>query len=155
LLRRWFLLPNGHVLRLGGFVGVITGRAPFFYKFYPADLTELIPARMLGLNLDRRPPPNIFQTSIGEMRQQNLAARIDTEYAVPLFRGEEGIYNIDAYFGAGLFGLAEAQDLRAGIPGYDGLSKWPIGLTFDLGATMDTNIGVFRIGLSTLFGFVR
>ncbi len=154
-LRKWFPLASKHVLRVGAFAGAIVGRAPFFYKFYPADLTELIPARMLGLNLDRRAPPNILGTSIGEMRQENLAARLDTEYAVALHRGEHGIYGVDAYLGAGLFSLGSMQHIRTGIPGYTGFEAIPLGLTFDIGAVIDTDIGVFRLGLSTLFGFVR
>src|SRR5262249_52991096 len=67
LLRKWVPLPWGHVLRFTGFAGVVFGRAPFFYKFYASDLSDLIPSRVLEMSLDRRPPPNLLHTAIGEM----------------------------------------------------------------------------------------
>src|SRR5262249_1921178 len=74
--REWFRLPAWrHTLRLGLFLGAAIGDVPFFYKFYAADLSDLIPSRVLELNLDRRAPPNLLDTSVREMRAQELAAR--------------------------------------------------------------------------------
>ena len=55
---------------------------------------------------------------------------------------------------AGLFLLARRTDLRFGISGYHGLSRIPVDLTFDLGVQADTEIGVMKIGFSTLIGFL-
>ncbi len=155
LARQWIPLPWGHVLRLSGFAGAIFGRAPFFYKFYVADLSDLIPSRVLEMNLDRRAPPDIFGTAIAEIRTGEVAARIDVEYNVPLFRGGSGFRALDAYLNVGTYALAGRRDLQVAIPGYDGLSRIPIDLTFDLGVRADTDIGVFQLGFSNLFGFIE
>lgn len=150
----YFPLPWGHVLRLGGFAGVVFGRSPFFYKFYASDLSDLIPSRALELNLDRSPPPNLLNTAIAEMQAEDLAARIDVGYSIPLYRGGGGFYALDAYFLAGVYALMARRDVTVAIPGYTGFSRIPIDLTFDLGVRMDTSIGVFQFGISNVLGFV-
>jgi len=156
LIRTWIPMPwGGHHLKLEAFGGVVFGRAPFFYRFYASDLSDLIPSRELEMSLDRRAPPNLFRTSIEEMRSEELAGRIGFEYGIPLHRGERGLRIVEAYAGAGIYGLADFRDLRVAIPGYDGLSRLPIDLTFDLGVRADTDVGVFQLGFSTLFGFVE
>jgi outer membrane protein insertion porin family len=148
-------LPWGHVLRFGAFAGVVFGRAPFFYKFYVSDLSDLIPSRALELNLDRRPPPDLFGTAIRFMRAEDLAARVDVEYAWPLHRGGSGLYALDAYVSAGLYTLFSQRDVQVGVPGFDGLSRVPIDATFDLGLRADTDVGVFQLGFSNVLGFVQ
>jgi hypothetical protein len=61
---------------------------------------------------------------------------------------------VDAYFGAGLFLLADRDQLRLGVPGYDGLSRLPVDLTFDVGVQADTALGLFKVGFSSLIGFL-
>lgn len=151
---QWFPLPWGHVLRVGGFVGSLFGNAPFFYHFYAADLTDLIPSRLLGLNLDHRGPPNLLGTSIAEMRKQQLAGRIDVGYSLPLHRGGGGIRAVDGYFTLGLYALADRDDLQVAIPGYEGLSRVPVDLTFDVGVRADTTWGLFQLGFSSVIGFI-
>jgi hypothetical protein len=148
-------LPWGHVLRFGAFAGVVFGRAPFFYKFYVSDLSDLIPSRALELNLDRRPPPDLFGTAIRFMRAEDLAARVDVEYAWPLHRGGSGLYALDAYVSAGLYTLFSQRDVQLGVPGFDGPSRVPIDATFDLGLRADTDVGVFQLGFSNVIGFVQ
>lgn len=152
--RTWFPMPWGHVLRFGAFAGAIFGRAPFFYKFYVSDLSDLVPSRVLELNLDRRTPPDLFGTAIAEMRSEELAARLDLEYAIPFYRGAGAVRAFDAYLGVGVYALADRRDLRVAVPGYDGLARLPIDLTFDVGARIDTEIGVFQLGFSNLLGFI-
>lgn len=161
LMRHWEPLAPKHVIRFGAFMGVIFGRAPFFYRFYASDLSDLIPSRMLELNLDRRPPPNLFKhlgvengTAVQEMRSEEAAGRLDVEYAFALRRSATGIYAIDAYLGAGVYALTDLNELRVAIPGYEGFSQYPIDLTFDLGIRMDTDVGLFQIGFSNIIGFV-
>ena len=150
----YFSLPWGHVLRLGGFLGGIFGRAPFFYKFYASDLSDLIPSRALDLNLDRRPPPNLFNTSIREMRSEDFGARLDVGYSVPLYKGTGSLYAIEAYGLVGVYALFSQGQLGLAIPGYQGLSRIPLDLTFDIGLRADTDYGVFQFGLSSVLGFV-
>jgi hypothetical protein len=147
-------LPWEHVLSLGAYVGTVFGRAPFFYRFYAADLSDLLPSRALELNLDHRRTHNLLGTSIREFDKSDLAARIDFEYELPLHRGEGGVRGIDAYAGAGLFLLGDRDALRIGAPGYEGLERVPIDLTFDIGVQADTTIGVFKVGFSSLIGFL-
>jgi hypothetical protein len=151
-MRHWFPLPWKHVLSLGMFVGSVFGDAPFFYDFYAADLSDLLPSRVLELNLDRRRTLNLLGTSIVEMDMEDLAARIDFQYQVPLHRGAGFVRGIDGYVGGGVFLLTAREDLRVAISGYHGLARVPIDLTFDLGIQADTDIGLFKLGFSSLIG---
>src|SRR6185437_13331209 len=75
---KWFELPWGkHVLGLDAFIGSIFGNAPLFERFYVGDLSDLLPDRVLDLNFDRRPAPNLLNTDIVEIRYGNYAARLD------------------------------------------------------------------------------
>jgi outer membrane protein insertion porin family len=146
-------LPWGHVLVPGIYVGSVFGEAPFFYQFYAADLSDLVPSRVLELNLDHRRTHNLLDTSIQEYDKEELAARLDFEYQLPLHRGGGAVRGVDAYAGAGLFMLAEREALKLGLPGYSGFERIPIDLTFDIGVQADTSIGLFKVGFSSLIGF--
>jgi outer membrane protein insertion porin family len=152
--RHFLPLPWGHVLSLGAFAGTVFGEAPFFYDFYAADLSDLLPSRVLELNLDHRHPPNLLGTSIAWMDMEDLAARIDFEYELPLHRGGGFVRGVDAYWGAGLYMLAPRDSLRVAIAGYEGLAALPLDLTFDVGIQADTELGLIRLGFSTLIGFL-
>ena len=39
------------LISFGAFVGTVFGRSPFFYRFYAADLSDLLPSRVQELNL--------------------------------------------------------------------------------------------------------
>jgi hypothetical protein len=151
--RHWIPLPWSHVISVGLFMGTLFGDAPFFYNFYAADLSDLLPSRVLELNLDRRRTLNLLGTSIVEMDMEDLAARLDLQYKLALHRSGGFVRGVDAYVGAGVFMLTRREDLRVGIPGYHGVSRFPIDLTFDLGVQADTDIGLFKLGFSTLIGF--
>lgn len=152
--RHWQPLPWGHVLSFGVVAGSVFGRAPFFYHFYASDLSDLIPSRVLDLNLDHRGPHNLLGTAIAEMRAEELAARLDIEYALPLSSGGQVVRLLDAYVRGGVYALANRDDVRIAIPGYDGAERLPVDLTFDLGVRADTSVGVFSFGFSTLIGFL-
>ncbi|MDH5676273.1 MAG: BamA/TamA family outer membrane protein [Myxococcales bacterium] len=152
--RQWFALPLGHVLSVGAMAGTVVGRAPFFYHFYAADLSDLLPSRVLELNLDHRRTHNLLNTAIQEFDKQNVAARLDFEYQLPLFRGGGGLRGLDAYAGAGLFALASHDWPSKNLPGYSGLERLPVDLTFDIGVRGDTAIGLFKVGFSSLIGFL-
>ena len=148
--RFWHPLPWGHLLSPGANLGIVFGDAPFFYRFYASDLSDLVPARVLGLNLDHRGPADLLGTSIAAMRAEELAGRLDLEYRLPLHRGGEGIRGVDGYARVGLYALARREDVRIAIPGYDGPARVPLDVTFDLGVHADTSIGVFQFGFSSL-----
>ena len=152
--RRWFQLPWGHTFGMGGFGGVVFGDAPFFYHFYASDLSDLIPSRALEQNFDHRPGLNIFGTAIREMRSEELAARVDIEYKLPLHRGGSGVYAMDVYTRVGVYSLLRREDVRVAIPGYDGLARVPVDLTFDFGVQADTSVGLFQFGFSSLIALI-
>ncbi|MEZ4288052.1 MAG: BamA/TamA family outer membrane protein [Polyangiales bacterium] len=153
---RWWRVGKGSTLRLGGFAGVIFGSSPFFYQFHVSDLTDLIPSRILETQLDRRPPPNLLRTAIEVMRTEELAFRGDIQYELPVIRrgSDRGLRRMNAYFNLGLYGLSDLREARLGISGYQGASKIPVDLTFDIGFIFDTKIGVLKIGFSNLVGFI-
>ncbi len=152
--RHFFRLPWGHVLSPGIFLGSVFGNAPFFYQFYAADLSDLLPSRVLELNLDHRRTHNLLDTSIQEFDKEELAARLDFEYQLPLHRGGGTLRGVDAYAGAGIFLLAQRDALKLGLPGYHGFERVPIDLTFDIGVQAQTSIGLFKLGFSSLIGFL-
>lgn len=152
---RWWQLPwKNHVLRLELFGGAISGNAPFFEQYYVGDFSDFLPGRMLGLNFDRRPSPNILDTSVVEVRYGHYAARIGGEYRIPLYRGQRSVYGIDFFGSAGVFGLASHRDLEHPPRGYSRLQLVPVDLTANLGFRMDTSAGGFVFAFSNVLGFV-
>ncbi len=153
-VRGWIPLPWRHTLRLSLFAGGVIGQAPFFHQFHIADLTDLVPGRMLEMQLDRRRAPNLFGSAIEPMRVEEVATRVDVQYELPLYRSRKGLRALDLYVNGGLLLLADWRDLRVAVPGYEGAARIPLDFTFDVGLRMDTKIGTFQLGFSTLLGFL-
>jgi hypothetical protein len=156
-VRRWWLLPWNHTIRIGAFGGAALGNTPFFYLFHISDLSDLIPSRFLEMQLDGRPAPNLLGTAIENNYLGELSWRLDVGYDVPVYERvrERGLREINLYT---LIGLISLTDLRApvnGVSGYSGLSRFPLDLTFDVGFRFDTRVGVFQVGFSTVLGFIR
>ena len=143
-----------HVLRLEAFAGAIVGDAPLFLRYYIGDFSDLLPDRVLELNVDRRPAPNVFGTAIREVRYGVYAGRVQAEYRVPLFRGRRSVYGVDAFASLGLYAVADRQDVTRPAAGYRGLAKVPADMTFNLGMRADTALGAMTLGISTLIGFL-
>jgi outer membrane protein assembly factor BamA len=152
--QRWWRLPWGHVASFAGQGGVIAGDAPFFEKFYVGDFTDLLPDRLLGLNPDRRQPPNFFGTDIAEVRYGDFAARLHGEYRIPLYQGRGSVYGVDFFTGAGLYSVATKRELTDPASGYQGGELVPIDLTYNLGLRIETYVGGFSIAFSNLFGLL-
>jgi len=153
--QHWWSLPfHRHVISLQLYGGAIAGNAPFFERFYVGDLSDFLPDRVLGMNFDRRPPPNFLGTQIVEERYADYAAKIATEYRIPLYRGRRSIYGVDFFAGAGIYGLASARDISKPPAGYTGAARIPIDLTATLGVRADTAVGGFYFSLSNALGFV-
>lgn len=153
-LSRWFELPWDHVVRLGFFGGAIVGRAPIYERFYVGDFSDFLPNRMLGLNMDSRPPPNFLGTSIVEVRYGTYAAKALSEYRIPLYRGSAAVYGVDLFGAAGVYGVASERDLEDPPTNYSGAARVPIDLTFNLGLQIDTNAGGFTFAFSNVLGFI-
>ncbi len=150
----WLRLPWEHVLRLEGFAGAVFGNAPVFERFYIGDFTDLLPDRVLDLNVDRRPAPNFLGTDIVEVRYGQYAAKVQAEYRIALYRGHRSIYGIDFFTAAGLYAVANGLDLTQHARGYSGFGTAPIDLTFNLGLRIDTAAGGVLFGLSNFLGFL-
>lgn len=151
---RWMPLPWDHVLRIEGILGSVFGDAPLFEKFYVGDYTDLRPHRALDLAFDRRAAPNFFGTAIAEVRYGDYAARLNTEYRIPLYRGRASIYGVDFFASAGLYAVANGRDVVRPARGYSGLATFPVDLTFNLGLRADTAAGGLAIGIANFIGFI-
>jgi outer membrane protein insertion porin family len=156
-VRGWIPLPRRQVLRLSMFAGIITGDAPFFTLFHVSDLTDLIPSRVLEMDIDRRGAPNLLGTSVSVMRAEEFAARADVQYEVALQRGapRAALRGINGFANVGLYMLSDLSELSFPPSGFRGASRFPVDLTFDLGLRIDTDIGLFEIGFSNLLGFIN
>ncbi len=152
--QRWFRLPWRHVVSVEGQLGAIAGDAPFFEKFYVGDFTDLLPDRLLGLNPDRRQPPNYLGTDIVEVRYGDYAARIHGEYRIPLYSGRGSVYGVDFFAGAGLYGVAARRDFTHPPSGYSGAELVPVDLTYNLGLRIETYVGGFNFAFSNLLGLL-
>ncbi len=130
--------------------GVIHGYAPYFDRFFIADLNVLLPSRAIGLNFSTLPSRNFLNTSINEHRFDDYAGRVMAEYAVSLWRGRGFLYRADGFAGFGVFGIAGHQNLRLRR---DSIYRTiPIDLTADLGIRLDTLIGIFNISIANALG---
>lgn len=152
LFRGWIPLPRGQSLRLGLFAGAIFGSPPFFLLFHIADLSDLIPSRVMEMQLDRR--AGLLNTSIEIMRAEEIAARFDIQYEIPLYRSRGRIRGLNAYFNIGVYTLLDPDDVTIALEGFDGASRVPIDLTFDVGLRFDSRVGVFQFGFSNILGLV-
>lgn len=148
-------LAHEHVLSLFGFVGLITGDAPFIDQYYVGDLSDFRPSRILGLSFDDRPAPNVLDTAVEETRYGDFAARVTAEYRIPLYRGSRSVYGADFFLGGGFFLLADQRQFERPPRNRSGLSLVPIDLTASLGIKLDTSLGGFSLSISNLAGFAH
>lgn len=139
-----------HAFSVHALGGVIHGFAPYFDRFFIADLNVLLPSRSLGLNFSTLPSRNFLDTAITEQRFNDYAARIMADYAVSLWRGRGFLYRADGFIGFGIFALAGREDLR--LREGSVYHNIPMDLTADLGVRIDTLIGVFNISIANALG---
>jgi outer membrane protein assembly factor BamA len=153
--RFWPLRGERHAIALKLAGGVVVGNAPRFDRIHIADVDHMLTPRALGLVLSTAAPIDIFATRADKPTYGDLGATITAEYAARLFRGKgrRRVYGGDLFFGVGLWGLAEARDLRLRdtSPG-DAL---PVDLYLDAGVRLDTDIGVFELTIANALGRLR
>jgi outer membrane protein assembly factor BamA len=150
----WWRMPNQHVVKLEGAVGLIVGNAPFFEQYYIGDLSDFRPGRVLGLAFDDRPAPNFLRTSISEIRYGDYSSRVNAEYRIPLYRGHRSVFGIDVFANLGVIGLASARDFERPPKNRSGAARIPVDLTGGLGFRMDTSLGGFSFSFSNVLGFI-
>jgi outer membrane protein assembly factor BamA len=125
----------GRPLRLQGFLGVAQGTAPFFERFYPADLSYFAVGPALGRALEL----NFSSNS----RYDAFAAMAGAEYAIPLWsRGR--------FFQRGYLALGARAVWSTGSLGgrRTPFSRWPVSL--DAALRLDTPIGTFNASLGAV-----
>jgi outer membrane protein insertion porin family len=149
----YFPLGKGHSLKLGVFVGFIMGEAPFYCQFFVGDFSSFIPSRLLELNFSHL-QPRLLDTSVQEMRYEDLAGSLDLEYSIPFYRGDGVVYGVNGFVDLGVFALASRPDLRTDPQGYQGYEVVPMDLTSDLGVRIDTRFGVFTVSVANLFAVI-
>lgn len=155
-LSRWFAVPGtkGHVFGLSGYAGAISGEAPIFERFYIGDFSDLLPDRILDLNTDTRPAPNFLGTTIREVRYGDFAAKLQSEYRVPAYRGSRSIFGVDLFFAGGIYAVGSVREIEDPARRYSGAARFPADLTFNLGLRADTDVGGFSFAFSNVFGFL-
>jgi outer membrane protein assembly factor BamA len=142
-----FRMAWGHWITPSLLGGQITGRAPRFEMFYPGDVSEWTPGREMGLVYSTRNPIDVFGTALDEHDLASYFARVDLEYAIPLFRrprtsfidGGHLFFNLGAYVVSGDAAVRAQRRL-------DGLLVVPPGLNGNIGLRLDTSLG--RVELS-------
>lgn len=151
---RWQKTERGNVFKTEAYGGLILGDAPFFERFYIGDLSDVVPDRQLDIAPTARGSFDLFGTGISRERYSDVALRMGAEYAVPLRKGEDGvyIYGIQAYVGGGLFSMATKQELL--IKDDSRPFGIPFDLTVDAGLRVDTVVGVFGLSFSNAIGIV-
>jgi outer membrane protein assembly factor BamA len=150
----WKVRGTSHVLRLQSFAGVMSGHVPFFEQYYVGDFCDFLPARMLGLNVDSRPPNDFLHTAIYSVRYGHYAASLRGEYRVPVYRGHRSVYGIDFFLSAGVWSVANRRDLFDPGPAYEGLRSIPVDLTANVGFRMDTSAGGLVFSFANALGFL-
>ena len=140
-------------MRLAG--GVVIGDAPRFDRIHISDVDHLLTPRALGLVLSTAVPFDILHTRPDKPGYGELGATATLEVARTLFRGsgKNRIYGGDLFVAAGLWGLAETDDLRVRDSGL--WKSLPIDVYADAGVRLDTDVGIFELTISNALGRLR
>ena len=72
----WVRRTRGHLFNVDLCAGTVVGEAPLLYCFCANDLNDLLPSRVLELNLDHQRTHNILEISIIESDKVEVAAKI-------------------------------------------------------------------------------
>jgi outer membrane protein assembly factor BamA len=151
----WPLRDERHTLgmRLAG--GVVIGNAPRFDRIHISDVNRMLTPRALGLVLSAAAPLDILTTRDDKPTYGELGGSASLEYAVRLFRGsgKRRVYGGDLFFGAGIWGLAEVEDIQLRDSGV--WSSLPIDLYIDAGMRIDTDFGIFELTVANALGRLR
>jgi outer membrane protein insertion porin family len=140
-------------IKLAG--GVVIGDAPRFDRIHVADMDRMLTPRALGMVLSTASPLDILGTRPDKPSYGDLGGSATVEYAAQLFRGKgkNRVYGGDLFFGAGVWGLAESNDLRARDVAL--WSSLPIDLYLDAGVRVDTDVGIFELTVANGLGRLR
>ncbi|MBA3458151.1 MAG: BamA/TamA family outer membrane protein [Deltaproteobacteria bacterium] len=151
----WPLLGGKHAIAIKVAGGVVIGDAPRFDRIHIADVNRMLTPRALGLVLSAAAPLDILGTRPDKPTYGDLGGSANLEYAFELFRGKgkNRVYGGDLFFGAGLWGLGERDDLRARDTSLG--NALPIDVYMDAGVRIDTDVGVFEVTIANALGRLR
>ncbi len=151
----WPLVNDRHAIAIKLAGGVVVGDAPRFDRIYIADVDRMLTPRALGLVLSTAAPLSFLGTRGDKPTYGDLGGSATVEYTVQLFRGQgkRRVYGGDAFFGAGVWGLAEDVDLHARDTSISG--ALPIDLYLDAGIRLDTDLGTFELTVANALGRLR
>ncbi|MEO6771738.1 MAG: BamA/TamA family outer membrane protein [Kofleriaceae bacterium] len=140
-------------LRLAG--GVVIGDAPRFDRIHISDVDHMLTPRALGLVLSNAAPLDILGTRPDKPSYGEVGGSTELEFTSQLFRGsgKNRVYGGDWFIGAGLWGLAQTDELLLRDSGV--WRSLPIDIYADAGVRIDTDIGVFELTISNALGRVR
>jgi hypothetical protein len=150
----WPLNEERHTIgvRLAG--GVVIGDAPRFDRIYIADVDPILTPRAMGLVLSNAAPLNILNTRADKPNYGDLGGTAIVEYGMRLFRGgKDRVYGGDVFFGAGLWALAETNDLQVRDTAL--WSALPVDVIVDAGLRIDTELGIFELTVGNALGRLR
>ncbi len=153
--RYWPLFEMRHAIGLKLAGGVVIGNAPQFERIHIADVNRMLTPRALGLVLSAAAPLDLLSTRPDKPSYGDMGGSATVEYAFRLFRGSgtRRVYGGDVFFGIGVWGLGEVDDLRARDASL--VDSLPIDLYVDAGLRIDTDLGIFELTVANALGRVR
>jgi len=151
----WPLRHDRHAIAIKVAGGVVIGEAPRFDRLHIADMNRMLTPRALGLVLSTAAPIDFLGTRPDKPSYGDLGGSATVEYAARLFRGrgKNRVYGGDLFCGAGVWGLAETNDLRARDVGL--WNTLPVDLYLDAGVRVDTDVGIFELTVANGLGRLR
>jgi hypothetical protein len=150
--RWWPVTSVRHVVSVHLTGGIVLGDAPRFDLLHVGDLNRMVSPRALGLVVSATPSLDLLGTSTDDVTYGEVGGVAELQYAYRLFRDRFKVYGGDLFVRVGLWGLAQRDDLRVRDE-----SLWralPIDVMVDLGLRLDTEIGIFELGLGNALGRV-
>ncbi|HET9987579.1 MAG TPA: BamA/TamA family outer membrane protein, partial [Kofleriaceae bacterium] len=135
--------------------GVVIGDAPRFDRIHISDVDHMLTPRALGLVLSNAAPLDILGTNPEKPSFGEVGGTATLEFTSQLFRGsgKNRVYGGDWFIGAGLWGLAQTDELTLRASGV--WKSLPIDVYADAGVRIDTEIGVFELTIANALGRVR
>jgi len=152
----WWPLRNERTAIGARFAGgVVIGDAPRFDRIHVSDVDHMLTPRALGLVLSNAAPLDILGTRPEKPSYGEVGGSATLELTSQLFRGtgKNRVYGGDWFIGAGLWGLAQTDELLLRDSGV--WKSLPIDIYADAGVRIDTDVGVFELTISNALGRIR
>jgi outer membrane protein insertion porin family len=149
----WPVRGEQHVVSIHLTGGVVLGDAPRFDQLHVSDFNRLLTPRVLGgLVVSTTASHDLLGTDSADVSYGEIGGSGVVEYSFRLFRRQRHVYGGDLFVGAGLWALADSQELLVRYT-----SVWralPVDLFIDAGLRLDTEIGIFELTFANALGRV-